>query len=177
MKLSEYVKRTKTVFAAIFIIFLLLIFIAPLTLPSGSIDDLDGSVGTIDNMSTISQMNPFAAVAYILGDMNCHQMTLNSYYINGNEMPVCVRDTGIFLGLAAGMLISLIFSPKFKWAALIILILPIIIDGGAQMISDYVSFNELRLVTGILGGLGASYLLGHIIEMSVRKDEGAGTKS
>ena len=109
-------------------------------------------------------MNPLAAVVYALGDINCHQMTSNSFYLNGNEMPFCVRDMGIFIGLALGSLIVLFFSPKFSWLALIVLIAPIIIDGGAQLVSDYVSFNQLRLATGILAGLGVTYYLGHLTD-------------
>ena len=168
-KAFDYVKKTKKTLAVIFIIWLALIFIAPLTLPSGSVDDLDGKIGNMDNTDVISEMNPLAAVMYALGDINCHQMTSNSFYLNGNEMPFCVRDTGIFIGLAIGSLISLFFAPKFRWTALIILILPILIDGGAQMVSDYVSFNELRLVTGILCGIGVTYFLGYLAENSVKR--------
>ena len=168
-KAFDYVKRTKKTLAIIFIIWLALIFIAPLTLPSGSVEELAGSVGNMDNMDAISEMNPLAAVMYALGDLNCHQMASNSIFINGNEMPFCIRDTGIFIGLAMGSLISLFLAPKFRWTALILLILPILLDGGAQMVSDYVSFNELRLVTGILCGIGVTYFLGYLAENAVKK--------
>ena len=163
-KALDYVKRTKKILAAAFVIWLALLSLAPLTLPSGSVDDLDGSIGTMDNTDVIMDMNPLAAVVYALGDINCHQMTSNSFYLNGNEMPFCVRDMGIFIGLALGSLIVLFFSPKFSWLALIVLIAPIIIDGGAQLVSDYVSFNQLRLATGILAGLGVTYYLGHLTD-------------
>jgi len=168
-KAFDYVKRTKKILAVIFIVWLALVFIAPATLPSGSVDNLDGSAGNMDNMDVISEMNPLAAVMYILGDANCHQMASNSLYINGNEMPFCIRDTGIFIGLVIGSLISLLAAPRFKWIVLAVLILPILIDGGAQMVSDYVSFNQLRLVTGVLCGIGVTYFLGYLAESAVKK--------
>ena len=133
-KALDYVKRTKKILAAAFVIWLALLFLAPLTLPSGSVDDLDGSIGTMDNTDVIMDMNPLAAVVYALGDINCHQMTSNSFYLNGNEMPFCVRDMGIFIGLALGSLIVLFFSPKFSWLALIVLIAPIFKVGGALVV-------------------------------------------
>ena len=38
------------------------------------------------------------AIAYAFGDLNCHNLGERSWTINGNQMPVCVRDLGILLG-------------------------------------------------------------------------------
>jgi uncharacterized membrane protein len=140
-------------------IWLALVFIAPLSLPAGSVTDLSGSVGSLDNLGVIGQMNPLAATIYLLGDAQCHQLLERSFVINGNQMPFCSRDLGMFIGVVAGM--GLAFSGKLKagWKIALLLLVPMGLDGGAQLISSYESTNLVRLATGILAGIGLAYLL------------------
>ena len=107
-------------------------------------------------------MNPFSAAIYLIGDGNCHQLSERSLYLNGNQMPFCARDVGIFLGLAIGMLIVLLALPAVLLdRASILLALPILIDGGVQYVGGgYESTNALRLLTGMLGGCGGLLLPG-----------------
>jgi uncharacterized membrane protein len=81
---------------------------APLSLPAGSVRDLSGSVGIVDNANQTTGMNPFARWVYETGDVNCHQKSSRSYFINSNEMPYCARDVGIFFGMAIGMDMSMV---------------------------------------------------------------------
>ena len=46
-----------------------------------------------------SDLDPYAAFIYGFGDLNCHTKAERSWEVNGNQMPVCVRDVGIFLEL------------------------------------------------------------------------------
>jgi uncharacterized membrane protein len=152
-------RRAEATILFAFGIWLALVFIAPLTLPAGSVTDLSGSVGTIENWDSIEKMNPLAATVYLLGDSQCHQLLVRSFVINGNQMPFCSRDLGIFIGLVAGM--ALAFSGRLKvgWKIALLLLVPMGLDGGMQMISSYESSNLLRLATGILAGTGFAYLL------------------
>ncbi|MEE2747801.1 MAG: DUF2085 domain-containing protein [Candidatus Thermoplasmatota archaeon] len=124
-----------------------------------------------------SKLNPYYAFVYAFGDLNCHQKHERSWVINGNQMPVCVRDVGIFFGLALGgwwfsrrginrwtirdSFLTL-FPDKFieplyrndkRLLAMcgvgILFCLPVILDGGIQAITSYESTNALRLATGI----------------------------
>jgi uncharacterized membrane protein len=157
-------KRAMLIF---FTAWLIISLAAPFTLQAGSVTDLSGVAGREDNAATIGRMNPFAATVYLIGDVNCHQLKDRSFFLNGNQMPYCARDTGIFIGLAIGMLLLLLLSPKFSWLALIALCIPILADGGIQLITNYESTNLLRLITGLLGGVGAAYFLGHIADVSL----------
>lgn len=157
-------KRAMLIF---FSTWLIVVLAAPFALTSGSVADLSGRAGTVDNSDIIDQMNPFSAAVYLMGDANCHQLSERSFYLNGNEMPFCARDVGIFIGLVAGMIIVLLASPRFSWIALILLVLPILVDGGVQYAGGYESNNALRLLTGTLGGVAASYFLGHVADRSL----------
>jgi len=108
--------------------YLLLCFIAPATLPPGTIPELSGRANAIDYANHNSwgnrdhvegsslghdqslhggsfawtDLNPAWAVVYAIGDLNCHQKHQRSWEVSGNQMPVCVRDVGILLGFAIG---------------------------------------------------------------------------
>lgn len=162
---KDLAKKTEVGMLALFSALLLLIMVAPFTLPAGSVTDLSGVVGGLDNIERISDMNPPAAAIYFLGDLNCHQIAERSFYLNGNEMPFCSRDVGIFIGLVAGMAAALFLKPRFSLLALILMAVPILVDGGVQLVTDYESSNLVRIATGMLGGGAASYFLAHIADV------------
>ena len=112
--------------------YLLLCFIAPAMMPEGSVPELSGRANAMDYATEGSwgnndhgedspvghdqsahggtfawtELNPVWAFVYGFGDLNCHQKHERSWDINGNQMPVCTRDIGIFLGLFAGRCFS-----------------------------------------------------------------------
>ena len=114
--------------------YLALCFIAPYSLPSNSVPELSGRANAIDyafenswgndnhgeggsvghdqsqhgGNFAWSELNPIWALAYGFGDLNCHQKHERSWEINGNQMPVCARDIGIFLGFSLGCLFFLL---------------------------------------------------------------------
>jgi uncharacterized membrane protein len=158
---SHRAKRTVLIF---FTVWAVIVLISPWTLPAGSVPDLSGRAGSLDNMDKIEEMNPLAAAVYIIGDVYCHQRLDRSFTMNDNEMPFCARDVGIFLGLAAGMLLVMLLRPRFRLVFFIALVVPILLDGGMQYLGPYESNNVLRIVTGVLGGVASSYLLGHVAD-------------
>jgi uncharacterized membrane protein len=154
-----------------FTLWLLWILLAPFTLAPGSVVDLSGRVGTIENADQISEMNPFAAAIYWLGDANCHQLASRSYYLNGNEMPFCARDLGIFVGLAIGMALAIVTKARPPFVLLILGLVPMALDGGIQLLTSYESTNPIRLLTGILAGASVAFLI-HLIAMNMRDIRG-----
>jgi len=161
---KDPVRRAKLMLLVTFTAWLALVVAAPLSLPPGSVSDLSGRASVIDNSATTDRMAPMPRAIYLLGDLNCHQMAERSLYLNGNQMPFCARDVGIFIGLAAGMLAVLALTPRFALTALLVMVLPIMIDGTVQLTGWYESNNALRVITGVLGGAGASYFLGHFAD-------------
>jgi uncharacterized membrane protein len=136
-----------------------LTIIVPFTLPADSVKDLSGAVGRIDNADTTSPMNPLANAIYTIGDAYCHQISERSYYLNGNQMPFCARDEGIFLGLVIGMTLAIITRYEIKVIYFILGIVPIGVDGLAQLLTNYESTNPIRLITGLLAGVVVALLV------------------
>ncbi len=155
-------KMTLLVF---FSIWLAAVIIAPMTIPANSVTGLSGKDGVLDNQAQWSKMNPFAEAVYFVGDFFCTEVTSHSLFINGNQMPFCIRCTGIFIGLVVGMIIALMLKPRFRWWVIILGALPILIDGGLQLTTSYVSNNPLRLATGLLAGIVTSLFLSHFADV------------
>jgi len=159
--------RAKRSILIFFVAWLVIVLAAPFTLPANSVLDLSGRPGVVDNSAAEGRMNLFAQAVYVIGDVNCHQIKDRSFFLNGNEMPFCSRDVGIFFGLAVGMLIVLAFGPKFYWLAFIAMTIPILVDGGLQLVSSYESNNLVRFLTGAVGGAAVSYLLGYMADQNL----------
>ncbi|MEE2647749.1 MAG: DUF2085 domain-containing protein, partial [Candidatus Thermoplasmatota archaeon] len=134
-----------------------------------------------------SEVNPYAAIIYGFGDVNCHQKSERSWEVNNNQLPVCTRDVGIFAGLFIG---GVVFSrrgwnrwtvrdtclsllpesmlhgvyAKNRRTALwlgcgLLLCLPLIADGFLQLLTPYESTNFKRVLTGVPFGFGLGILL------------------
>tara|TARA_B110001452_G_C15235019_1_gene427622 strand:+ start:614 stop:1372 length:759 start_codon:yes stop_codon:yes gene_type:complete len=181
-------------------------FLVPGYLPANSVPELSGRANMFDYYSEDSwgnqqngnsgkvghnqsehgtfawgELDPFAAFIYGFGDLNCHNKADRSWEINGNQMPMCVRDIGIFLGLAIG---GFLFSRKGlnRWTLrdtflslvpdnylggvyksnrrtmamvviAVIFVLPMAIDGFTQHLTSYESTAIMRLITGAPFGI------------------------
>lgn len=170
LSIKEPLGKFELTMAVIALVLTFSMIVAPFTLPNGSVEDLSGKIGSIENSDRIGEMNPFAQAIYYFGDINCHQIAERSYFLNGNEMPVCSRDLGIFIGLTIGLVLcfALSFRPRFLYV--ILAVIPMGLDGGMQAITDYESFNLLRLATGALGGLAIAFFL-VVVAMEIYKDQ------
>jgi uncharacterized membrane protein len=158
-KFPKGVKGVELTISIVFTVLLACIIIAPFTLKAGSVTDLSGKVGSIDNSRQISQFNVFAQAIYYFGDVNCHQIADRSYYLNGNEMPICSRDLGIMFGLPLTLFALAFTGFKPRFWMVVLLAVPMAADGGMQAVSHYSSFNELRLLTGLFAGAAAASFL------------------
>jgi uncharacterized membrane protein len=137
---------------------------------------LDGRAHHIDYSYIWNKMPMFPKIIYYIGDMGCHQKESRSFILNENQMPVCARDTGIFIGMAFALFFSLFITPSgdflenlsqlyFKYlkkhlsfAITIFLLLPLVIDGFFQLLTPYESNNTIRFFTGACAGISISFL-------------------
>lgn len=88
--------------------------------------------------------------------LGCHQMPERSFFYKGYQFPVCARCTGLIIGYLLGVLIY--FLKVLNWKIAIILCIPLVLDGGSQYLNWRISNQVLRLITGILCGIGIIFL-------------------
>lgn len=168
--------RTVLVGLIICVAWLVLVFSTPFMVPSGTLKDLSGRVGTRENIATFSDLGIVPRAVYTIGDVECHQIADRSYFLNGNQMPVCSRDVGLFAGLVLGFAAACFVRFKGNPVLLLLGLVPLAVDGGLQLVTRYESNNPLRLATGIVAGTALALLLAlyiHAIEeLEARPSEG-----
>ncbi|MFW6037983.1 MAG: DUF2085 domain-containing protein [Candidatus Saliniplasma sp.] len=190
MELKLFGRRINKIPLVIFIITIIYtsgLFIAPLTLEPGTVEGLEGNANMLDFQEKWHELPAYHRAIYTFSDFNCHQKYYRSYHINGNQMPVCARDVGIFLGLSFGFFIMLFITPSKDYKDILLKLLPIklkltktqksyllvvlgalfvlpmALDGGLQLVTAYESTNPMRLLTGFIFGFGFSAFVSAIL--------------
>ncbi len=138
----------------------------PFLAPADTIDfGDDGRTGYREHAQIINEnvTNGLARFYYTAGDLNCHQISERSWFLNGNQMPFCSRDISIFFGLALGALAILFLAFELNVFWILLGFVPIGIDGALQLVTSYESTNLLRALTGTLAGITTGIMLGTII--------------
>lgn len=173
------IRKLSLVLTLISFIWFSLLLISPFLAEPNSITNLDGKANSIDYQDKWNNLSLIPRIVYTIGDLNCHQKHYRTYYLNGNEMPVCARDLGIFSGFFFGFLASLFIQPtadafktavslfpkniseriverrferKFILILCLLFVLPMLVDGLLQTLLNYESTNINRYTTGSLFG-------------------------
>jgi uncharacterized membrane protein len=63
-------------------------------------------------------MDLLIALAYDAGRVICHQLPERSFFLEGRQLPVCARCTGLYLSAAAGGLTWLVVKLARGWRGL-----------------------------------------------------------
>jgi uncharacterized membrane protein len=105
---------------------------------------------------------PGGALTFSLYRVACHQYPERSWFIFGEQMAYCQRDTALYGGI---FLLGLAFAAtRLRWRPLpllpaILLATPMAVDGTLQLFGAYESTWLLRTVTGILAALAVVWFL------------------
>lgn len=83
----------------------------------------------------------------------CHQLPERSFFIGGYQFPLCARCTGITIGYLFALLLCILQIIFPLWLSFL-MIIPLIVDGGVQLLFCIMSNNIRRFVTGVLFGVG-----------------------
>ncbi len=140
-------------------VWLALVMVSPFMVPSGTLEDLSGSVSVKDNIAQFKDLAPLPKAIYSIGDVECHQIASRSYFLNENEMPFCARDVGLFIGLAGAFGLVAFYRLRLNPLLLMLGLVPMGLDGGIQLLTDYESNNPLRLATGMIAGVALALIL------------------
>lgn len=80
----------------------------------------------------------------------CHCRSERSFHWKGRQFPICARCTGELVGIVLCLItFSMISCSSWIFA---VLMLPMILDGGVQLVTSYESTNSRRFITGMLFG-------------------------
>lgn len=95
--------------------------------------------------------NIFASFACVIFDLaiSASKIPERSFFFKGYQFPLCARCTGITIG----HLIAFIAAPFHTFhRSILILMLPLAIDGTVQYFTRYESNNRKRFISGLLYG-------------------------
>jgi uncharacterized membrane protein len=87
----------------------------------------------------------------------CHGIPRRCLTLWNVPMPICARCTAIYGGALAGLVLMRLLPAMSERAARIAMAIaatPLAIDGLTQLTTLRESTNTLRLITGVLGGIG-----------------------
>jgi uncharacterized membrane protein len=104
---------------------------------------------------------------FTLGGTVCHQLPERSLFVDGRQLPLCIRCTGIHFSLWYGF--GLLFFLNRAWVFALtpmtvrIILVVSMIPVGLDVASHYFGWrhgnNDLRFITGIFAGLGIGLFL------------------
>ena len=87
----------------------------------------------------------------------CHRKPERSFFFKGHQFPVCARCTGFYTGLAVFLIWNCFFKISYDIPTLVlsmVMMVPAAADGVTQYFGPRESTNNLRFVTGFIGGIG-----------------------
>lgn len=134
--------------------------------PTGSISNLDGIIGKIDHGTLWNTLDPISNLFYTIGYYCCHQEGARSLSLNGNQMPICIREIFLLLGMAVGFLIlstHTVLPAKERFILCTVLILITPMEWG---IEHYLGFSSqaVRAIVSVITGFAFAGFLSAILE-------------
>ena len=92
----------------------------------------------------------------------CHQEIARCFTFEGYPLAVCARCTGFYLGAFSYFIYAYFFYIDYTIYLVslgILMMIPTFLDGFTQLWGSRMSNNTLRLLTGLLGGVGLAIVV------------------
>jgi len=113
-------------------------------------------------------MEHIISFLYNIGTAVCHQINERTFHFDGHALMVCARDTGTYTGFIISLLYWIVINKKIKGGmpppygllTASLFIGTLVLDGGTSYLHIRETNNQIRLLTGLLAGSGASILIG-----------------
>ncbi len=116
-----------------------------------------------------------------LGYGLCHQLPQRSFFGGAYQVPVCARDTGIYLGFVVSFLIVVAFArggrpamAPARWLIVVgvVLIAAMGVDGLTSYAGWRPTSNEIRLATGIGAGYAVALFMAPMLNSELWRFSG-----
>lgn len=110
-------------------------------------------------------------IFYALGRI-CGQIPSHSFYIEGHQTGLCVHCLAIYGSMFAGGLLFLLSKKRLfglRWWIFVLMALPLAYDGFSQLFGVRESTWEIRLLTGILFGLGGVWFALPLVQKGLKE--------
>lgn len=105
----------------------------------------------------------------------CHQLAERSFAANGVPFAVCHRCTGVYLGLALGVLAlpglrdrATAWAQHDRWL-LLVAVLPVAIDWTGDVFGLWTNTVAVRVITGLWFGLAAGFIFARSVSVRTTK--------
>lgn len=104
----------------------------------------------------------------------CHQLPSRSFSVGGTPLAVCHRCTGIYLGLAAGVLLLPLLRDRARRLArydrwvLLAAVLPATLDWGGDVVGLWSNTVGTRVVTGLWLGVLVGFVFARSLALRLK---------
>lgn len=122
-------------------------------------------------LAAAGYISPANAI-YFVYQFFCHQLPSRSFFILGHQVAYCQRDTAIYTSmLIAGLVFGLVRRglKPLPWKLYLLALVPMTVDGLAQLFGLHSSNWWLRTITGIIFGVASVWLIYPYIEMGMEE--------
>ncbi len=125
----------------------------------------------------------FDTVMHWIGFGLCHQLPARSFAAGGHQLPVCARDTGIYVGFVVSLaLIALLdrgrrrpgSPPAWLLAVGAAFVLAMLWDGVTSYAGLRETTNLLRLATGVGTGFALTLAIAPVLNTQLWTEPGSG---
>ncbi len=102
-----------------------------------------------------------------IGFAVCHQLPERSIFIDGKQLPVCARDTGIYIGSIIALFFILLSRRRksntipvsYISFTFVFFMIIMAVDGLTSYLGLRSTTNEIRLLSGLLVGISLPFFL------------------
>ncbi|MCQ2079375.1 MAG: DUF2085 domain-containing protein [archaeon] len=147
-----------------FAAFLVLSVALPFMNTAGLLTHLDGRVNVIDHAGLWSGLDPLTSLVYTIGDFGCHQEQTRTILLNDNEMPFCIRETFLLVGIVSGFL-AIALSKRMRSMStrnlFVIGAVLVLLTLAEWTFENQTSIDipQIRAVVSVLSGIGVPLVL------------------